>query len=228
MTELKQRSTDWRMKRNGEVTCSRYSDIKPPRSKSEGVPLSNGELIGATALAYLDELLTEMLTGKPQDRLAKVPAIEHGNFYEPIHREAAQVLLRERFDRELILPEGELAYVSHPTEPHIGGSPDYAVGDTEGGEMKCPWNACKHMAYIRTGREKFILEHQHQVQGMMWITGWQRFYCSSYHPDFPSELQLILWPVERDDAFIRKLESRVLAFRDLLLEEYARLSGGPF
>lgn len=211
------------MLRCGDVTASRAKDIKPPRSKSDGYPMSNGELIGAAAFAYLEELLAELLTDKPQDRLAGAAPIQHGNFYEEVHREHAESELRERFGKDLILPEGELAYITHPTEPHIGGSPDYGVGDDAGGEMKCPYDPSKHVAYLRRGLDWWMREHRDQVTFILWITGWKRYYVSSFHPDFPKDLQLIMWEVERDELYINRLASRVLAFRDLLLEEYNRL-----
>ena len=240
MAELTQRSTEWRALRCGDVTASRFSDIKKPRSGSEGYPMNNGDEIGLTAFAYLEELLAELFTGKPQDRLGGVAAIQHGNFYEEVHREHAQSILRERFGAELSLPTGDLAYVAHPTEPHVGFSPDYGVGDAAGGEMKCPYDPAKHVAYLRRGRDWFMKEHRDQVYGAMWIKGWDEYYVSSFHPDFPENLQCVLWTVKRKgaalgigsrespvtaEAYINRLGSRVLAFRDLLLEEYNRLGG---
>ena len=223
--ELKQRSMEWRKLRCGDVTASRFKDIKKPRSKSDGYPMGNGELIGGTAFGYLEELLAEIFTGKPQDRLGNVPAIQHGNFYEEVHREHAQEQLLQRFGKDLILPTGDLAYVIHPTEPHVGGSPDYGVGGDAGGEMKCPYDPAKHVAYLRRGVDWWLKEHEAQVQGIMWITGWTTYYVSSFHPDFPKEHQMILWEVDRSELYINSLASRVLAFRDLLLEEYNRLRG---
>ena len=223
--QLTQRSTAWRAVRCGDVTASRFKDIKKPAKKSEGYPLINGELIGSTAFGYLEELLAEIFTNKPQDRLGKVPAIMHGNFYEEVHREHAQNKLLEQFGKDLILPTGDLAYVAHPTEPHVGGSPDYGVGEDAGGEMKCPYDPAKHVAYLRRGLDWWMRAHEAQLKGMMWITGWRSYYVSSFHPDFPKELQLVMWKIDRDDIYIRALESRVLSFRDLLLEEYSRLGG---
>ena len=87
------------------------------------------------------------------------------------------------------------------------------------------YDPAKHVAYLRRGLDWWMKEHRDQVMGLMWITGWKKYYVSSFHPDFPTELQMILWEVERDESYIRLLESRVLAFRDLLLEEYNRLGG---
>lgn len=228
---LTQRSTEWRQLRCGDVTASRLKDIKRPQSKKDGYELSTGELIGATAFGYLDELLAELITGKPQDRF-RSQATDHGNEWEEVHREAACLVLRERFGEELILPEGEYAYVHHQTEPNIGCSPDYVVGGNRGGELKCPWSQAKHMGYIRQGLQRFLdadaKANTFQVQGSMWMAGWESYYVSSYHPDFPEDLQLVLWEVERDDDFIRKHEPRWLGFRDLVLAEYRRLVGGPF
>ncbi len=232
MAELLQRSTEWRALRTGDVTASRFQDIKGPRSKSEGYPMNNGERIGLTALRYLEELLAEMITGNPQDMVGNAPPIHHGNFYEEVHREHAERELKERFGQELFLPTGDLAYVSHPTEPNIGGSPDYGAGDgllvfgagpNKGGELKCPYNQSKHVSYLRRGVDWWLKEHKDQVMGLMWITGWEGYYVSSFHPGFPPELQMILWEVERDDIYIKRLESRVLAFRDLLFEEFNQL-----
>lgn len=236
MHELVQRSTEWRTLRCGDVTASRVKDIKGPKSKSEGYPLNNGDLIGLTAIAYLEEIVAELITGVPQDLgVGKAPAIQHGNFFEDVHREHAKAELQSRFGRDLFLPTGDLAYIEHPTEPHIGGSPDYGAGDplmgfgvgaTAGGELKCPFSQSKHVAYLRRGVEWWLKEHKDQVMCLMWLAGWDRYFVSSFHPAFPEELQMVMWEVERDDIYITRLASRVCAFRDLVLEEYNRLEGG--
>lgn len=224
MPELTQRSMAWRVLRLGDVTASRFKDIKKPRSKSDAYPLNNGDLIGETAFLYLEELLAEIMFETPQDRLANVASIQHGNFWEDVHREHAQAELLQRFGKDLILPTGDLAYISHPTEAHIGGSPDYGVGDDAGGEMKCPFDPKNHVGYLRRGVDWWLKKHVDQVQGLMWITGWKTYYVSSFYPS-RKEYRLILWKIERDELHINRLASRVLAFRDLLLEEYTRLGG---
>ena len=228
MTTLTQRSTEWRLLRVGDVTASEFKHLREPE---RGGWEAKGLKWLSTARTYLDLKVAELIIGQPQDLdIGKIPAVRRGNELEYEHRSTAKELLRERFGLNLLLPEGDHAYIAHPSEVHVGFSPDYLVEDKDeivaGGEMKCPTPA-NHYRYWRMGRDAYLRDHIDQIYGGMWIKNLQTYYVSSFHPKF-GQNALIMWEVKRDEEYIKTLAKRVCLFRDMLLEEYQKITGGPF
>lgn len=227
MTELQQRSTVWRMRRCGVVTASRFSDIMTqPRTKAAQYAGEWSE----TAKAYLLEKLAELLTGQPADRFQSAPT-KWGTEWEAEAFEKAVPVVAERFGCAIGRPEGQFAFIEHHSEPAIGCSPDGVIGDDGLLELKCPWNPLNSLRTVLSGA--MPEKHEAQVQGSLWCTGRRWYAFCSYDPRFERSGvdPLFVARVERDDSYIdRELAPRVLRFRDLLLEEHARLTGGkaPF
>ena len=90
-----------------------------------------------------------------------------------------------------------------------GASPDGYVSDDGGLEIKCPYQTAIHIETLQKGMPK---EHTPQVQGCMWISGRQWWDFVSYDPRLPEALQLYVQRIERDQAFIDKLEEEVRRF----------------
>jgi len=214
---LKQRSTEWRRLRLGDVTASRFGDVlTKPRTKAEEW--------SKTAESYLNELLSELIHCVPGDKW-RSDATDWGTAQEPEAFARAIPAIEAVFHQSLDMPVGEFAYIHHPTEPYIGCSPDGIIGDDGLLELKCPYNGAK---WIAAKRRRLTLpkENLAQVQGQLWVTGrkWTAFcyfdprvQASGLDPLF------IVW-VERDAEYIEKtLAPRVLSFRDYLRSEYDRL-----
>lgn len=226
--DVQQRSDAWRKMRLGDVTASRFHcPLTQPRTKSARLA---GEW-SATAESYLNELLSELLHCAPSDTW-RSDATDWGTENEPHAFEAAIPVVEERFHEKLSLPEGEHAYIHHPTEPHIGCSPDGVIGGDGLLEIKCPYNGAKWIAMKRRGLT-LPAENRAQVQGSLWVSG-RRWYAFCY---FDSRVAnsgidpLLMMRVDRDDTYIDEvLAPRVLAFRDYLTSEYERLTheGRPF
>lgn len=225
-TELKQRSVVWRKRRCGIVTASRNADIMTnPRSKQDQYDGKWSE----TARSYMLEKLAELLTGVPADRF-RSKATDWGTEWESKAREQAVPVIQQRFGTDVQLPEGEFAFVEHPSEPHVGCSPDGILGDDGLLEIKCPWNPTNHLRTVLWG--EMPEKYEPQVQGQLWVTGRKWLAFCSFDPRLEhSGLDpLFVKRIERDDEYIdRELAPRVRRFRDWLLEEYERLVGkAPF
>lgn len=222
MTELKQRSMIWRHLRVGDVTASRFRDVMThPRTKRAK---EAGEM-SQTAESYLQEKLAELLTGEPADRLVGLAAPAWGADWEEVAREKATPIIRDRLGKDVQLPEGEYAYMTHATEAGIGCSPDGIIGDDGLLELKCPYNSRYHVATILNQRRGIPAEHLPQVQGSLWVTGRTWYFFVSFDPRMPEEWQMVTIPVERDEEYIERLAAKVVAFRDRLYQTYQEITG---
>lgn len=232
MTIMQQRSPEWRERRLGMVTASRFKSVlTPPRTKAAKAA---GEM-SATAKTYAHDLLTEMLISQPSDRFENA-TMRWGTEWEPVAFERA-VKAIGNLGLEVEMAEGEFAFIEHPGKAAIGCSPDGIIGDDGLLELKCPYNPRVHLETVLSGQ--MPKEHKAQVQGSLWVTGRKRYVFASYHHAFEgSFLSHGLWfiNIDRDDAYIdTELEPAVVDFRQRLDYEYAQLeerfrvtSGAPF
>jgi len=173
-----------------------------------------------TAEQYLDDNLAELWTGQPMDEIRSA-ATDWGTEVEPLAVSELRDLYRGSFQS----PEGELAYIHHPTEPFIGCSPDGFIDDDGVIEIKCPYNSGKWVRAYRKGL-RLPSEYIPQVQGQMWITGRQWCLFVYFDPRMDSIGDpLMETRIDRDDAYIdNTLAPRVIAFRNYLRAEYDRLA----
>lgn len=185
-----QGSTQWLFDRVGFCTASRFKDVMD-KLKS-GKP-------GAKRETYLWETVIERLTGQPQDHFTSA-AMQYGIESEPLARMA--------FESKTGCLAEEVGFIKHPTIDLCGGSPDGLIDDG-GLEIKCPWNSANHLKTVRDGMPE---EHIAQVQGLMWITERRWWDFVSFDPRMPEPLQLYVQRIERDDAYIAKLEAEVISF----------------
>lgn len=192
----RQGTADWHAARLGKITASRFADVM---SNGRGGGLSK------TAESYLLELVSETYTRVPASQVDTL-ALRHGREYE-----AAARLEYEESTSQIVVETG---FIQHPRHELVGGSPDGLVGSDGIIEIKCPLTPQRHAAVLLSG--EMPDEHKYQVQGLLWITG--RRWCDfcSYHPDWPSNLRLVVVRVERDEALIENIQSRVLEFEGLL------------
>lgn len=89
-----------------------------------------------------------------------------------------------------------------------GCSPDALMPPLRRGlELKCP-KASTHISYLLGGKVPTI--YKPQIQGSMWVTGYESWDFMSYHPD----LDPLLIHVERDEVYIAGLEVAVRLFKE--------------
>lgn len=191
MELIEQRTHAWLMARVGMVTASRFKDVLA-RLKS-----------GAPAQArkdYLVEVVCERLTGEPAQRFVN-SAMQWGTEMEPHAREAYVKRTGRAVD--------EVGFVKHP-ELAAGVSPDGIV-ELEGLiEIKCPSTA-NHLDTLLNGMPE---QHLAQIQGQLWITGYDWADFVSYDPRLPRGLDLHIQRIERDQGFIDHLDNEVRRFID--------------
>lgn len=98
----------------------------------------------------------------------------------------------------------QVGFVFKNESRSVGCSPDGLL-ESAGVEIKCPMLKT-HTKYLL--EEKLPTDYFTQVQGSMWVCGFDMWYFMSYYPGMP---HLIL-EIKRDDTFIGKLEIAMATF----------------
>lgn len=206
-----QGSLEWHLQRFGVFTASEFKNaLTQPRTikdreagklSESASTLVNNKIVEIYLLQNGDnEVIKEYLK---LDR-RQIKAFEWGHKYEP---EAISTFAKKF--RKTVLPSGFVEYSGSNSEliGWVGGSRDGVVaGERALIEVKCPINA-KYQIDRLESPELFFKEHRAQVLGNMWITNADKGYLLSYYPHFPEPLNLVVYEVKRDEAFIAELES---------------------
>lgn len=206
-----QRTTDWYQIRLGKVTASRMGDLMGRTQKG----------YAATRAAYMDELLSERLTGQKADRFSSA-AMQWGTEMEPKAREAYEAIT----GNDVV----ETGFVPHPGIPMFGASPDGLIGKDGLIEIKCP-NTATHVKTVVSGKinQKYLLQMQTQL--LCTDRAWCDFV--SFDPRLPEAEQIWIERVFRDEDVIAQIEAEtkkfltelneiVTAFRQLVTSNSAR------
>jgi putative phage-type endonuclease len=199
---MEQRTEEWFTARLGKVTASRVADIIAKTKSGYSTSRAN----------YMAELVCERLTGKQGDSFSNA-AMVWGTNTEPMARAAYEAF-------EGVLVE-ETGFVSHPTIPMAGASPDGLVLEDGLVEIKCG-NPATHINTMltQTVPGKYVT----QMQWQMACTG--RDWCDfvSFDPRMPEHMQLFIKRVARDGNMIMDLEREVERFLADLDEKISALS----
>lgn len=199
---MKQGSVEWQEARCGCATASRFSDVLAKIKSGESASRRN----------YRAEIVVERLTKIPTEHFTTAE-MRRGTEQEPYARMAYEALTGAFVE--------EVGFVRHPTIACAGASPDGLIG-TEGGlEIKCP-NTAQHINALLNGMDP---DHVAQVQGNMWVSGRKWWDFVSFDNRMPAHLQLYVVRVNRDDAYIAKLEAEVKTFLASVDELIDRLNG---
>jgi hypothetical protein len=112
-----------------------------------------------------------------------------------------------------------VGFIQHDTLM-AGCSPDrLVVGKKKGVEVKCVLTHVQVETILSGG---YPSEHKAQIQGGMWITGFEEWDFASYSPDMPKHRRLYVYTVKRDEAYIKQLEAEVPLPRFLAEVDLAR------
>lgn len=195
-----QGNDEWLQARLGKVTASRFADVL---SK-----LRNGTE-SASRKKYKVELVLERLTGESTDSYSN-QSMDWGVEQEPY----AKIAYMEKYQK----PITEYGFVEHKSIKDVGCSPDGGIDKSGGVEIKCP-DTTTHIETILG--QKTPSKYMAQMQGQMWVMDWEYIDFVSFDPRLPDYLQLFVKRVERDDKYIRNLETEVVLFKAevLLLEQ---------
>lgn len=197
---MEQGSKEWHASRAGKATASRFSDVMS--FKKDGNEM-------AARRDYRTQVAIERLTGKHLDGYVSF-AMREGTEREPLARAA--------FEATTGLYVSEVPFIEHP-DLLAGCSPDGLIGEASGVEIKCP-QPTKHFEYLSLPAGGVPEEYLFQVQGSMWITGRPEWYFTSFNPDFPGALQLVVRRVARDEKIISALSVGVEKFLEEVEEAF--------
>jgi len=191
MIELMEQGTEaWFNIRIGKVTASRVADVLAKTKTGYSTTRDN----------YMAQLVCERLTGQKGESFTNA-AIQHGIETEAYARAAYEA----RYD---VLVD-EVGFVSHPTIEMSGASPDGLVGDDGLIEIKCP-NTATHIETLLS--ESVPNKYYTQMQFQIACTG--RKWCDfvSFDNRLPTELQMFVKRVPRDDMYIKLIEDEIVKF----------------
>jgi putative phage-type endonuclease len=198
---MEQRTNEWRQARLAKVTGSRVADVIAKTKTGYGASRAN----------LMADLIVERLTGQPASTFTNAH-MEWGTEQEPHARAAYSARTGELVE--------EVGFIDHPRILNSGASPDGLVGDEGLVEFKCPATAT-HLDTLLAGEvpSKYIP----QMQWQMACTN--RAWCDfvSYDPRLPEHLRMFVKRVERDDAYIKMLETEVTKFLTELEEKLTQL-----
>lgn len=190
-----QGTPEWLADRAGRATGSRAKDILAKIKTGEAAARRN----------YRTQLVTERLTGQPQESGFVNDAMRWGTAQEPYARMAY-----ESATGNLV---SEMGFIYLP-EMMAGCSLDGLI-DEGGGvgilEVKCPVSAT-HVEYLTAG--KLPSEHKPQVLHNVYVTGADFADFVSFDPRMPEKLQLFKVRWERNDAEIAEYEAELKEFLD--------------
>jgi hypothetical protein len=180
---------EWMRKRAGRITCSRFGDLI-------GEGRSKDAVFTQTGYAYLQLLVAERLGSWYSFSNS---ATQWGTNNEPIAIEEYQRLTGIDVDST---PFNFLEY-----NAFIGGTPDGLVHSDGTIEVKCPFNPSVHIGTLLS--KTVPKEYEWQVHGHMLVT--DRKWCDfiSYDPRIEGKQKIAIVRVERDDAKIAFLKSRL-------------------
>jgi putative phage-type endonuclease len=191
MIELMEQGSDaWFNIRIGKVTASRVADVLAKTKTGYSTTRDN----------YMAQLVCERLTGQKGESFTNA-AMQHGTETEPLARAAYEAL------RDVLVDE--VGFVSHPTIEMSGASPDGLVGEDGLIEIKCP-NTATHIETLLS--ESVPNKYYTQMQFQIACTG--RKWCDfvSFDNRLPTELQMFVKRVPRDEMYIKLIEDEIVKF----------------
>lgn len=196
IVDVEQGTDAWFACRAGRATASEFSSV-----------LAKGQ--GKTRASYMRRVIAERLMGKPLEDTYRNAHMDRGTEQEPLARMAYELLTDNIVQK--------VGFCQHDSLM-AGCSPDgFVLDQPKGAEIKC---------VIPTVQVETILrgecppEHKAQVQGNLWITGYETWDFFSFSPDLPEPNRTFLFTVTRDEDYINVLENEVRSF---LLEADAKL-----
>lgn len=193
-----QGSASWLEARTGVITASRFRDALDC--------LKNGNP-NEKSIRYAAQVAVERISGDANDETFVNWQMKRGSELEPVARLAFETATG------LLVQEAGIALTD---DRCFGYSSDGFIGDDGCIEIKCPAAADKLVALWR---DRDLSEYRHQIQGGLWLTGrkWCKFIM--YAPQLAKVgKELMVEHVERDEAFIEKMELDLLKFAERVAE----------
>jgi len=187
---IEQGTDEWFAARIGKVTASRVADVIAKTKTGYSSSRDN----------YMAQLICEQLTNQKGESFTNA-AMQWGTETEPLARISYEVAQNVLVD--------EVGFIPHPKILMAGASPDGLIGDNGLLEIKCP-NTATHIDTLLS--ETVPGKYNTQMQFQMACT--DREWCDfvSFDNRLPTELQLFVKRVPRDNVFIRLIEGEIVQF----------------
>lgn len=172
-----QGSDGWNQARAGRFTASEmWKLMTEPRTN---VAKERGDL-SEGAMTYVNEKVAETLTGQPKAESYSYPIV-YGKELEP---QAIEYFVKRTgfvYEPALFVPFGDYA----------GGSPDGYINDTDGLEVKCPFNSANMVDYLML-TDQWDLKRNHsnhywQCMSNLLFTGKDKWHFVAYDPRMQEE-----------------------------------------
>ena len=199
---IEQGTPEWFAQRLGKVTASRVADVIAKTKTGYSTSREN----------YMAQLICERMTGAVAESYTNT-AMQWGTDNEPLARAAYEAAKDVLVD--------EVAMITHPRIDAAGASPDGLVGDDGLVEIKCP-NTATHIDTLMS--QAVPTKYNTQMQWQMACTDRQWCDFVSFDPRMPTELQLFIKRVPRDNDYIAMLEKEILSFLEELDEKVSKLN----
>jgi len=212
--EVEQGSDEWLALRRCRITASRL-----------GVVMSKPSTQGYQKLQR--QIAQELNGYEPVEEDA--PWFAHGKEQEPRALGQYQWEYNVNIAHDVFLIHKEYDWFGASPDlfeiipPPADQKPDLSICDT-GGEIKCRAMYKTYLKYVRMAEKMEAIdpfksvpaENRFQVQGAMWMTGFESWYFINYYEghDFEGREQRLIHRVEipRDQDLIDRMELRCLAF----------------
>ena len=201
-----QGSEAWKLERAGHVTASNVDAVlsRSRDRKSEG----------ATRRNYKARIVSEILTGRPQEDPWSNKAMDDGLELQPFACASYEIATSMLVD--------EVGFIRHPILQRSGASCDGLVGTDGAVEFKCPFPAT-HIDYRLEGGAP--VKYLPQMQWEMACTGRKWVDFVSYCPAFDGDLQLFVVRVPRSEAEIQRITAEINQFNREVDEIIEKLTG---
>ena len=195
---FEQRSETWYRAKAGVPGASSFDNIITP----SGNPSKSAE-------GYAYQLAGEKILGRIEESYMSF------DMQKGIEREDKA---REHYEFVTDTEVKQVALVYKNESRNVACSPD-GLMDDEGLEIKCP-KLKTHVGYM-LDHNALIKKYFVQVQGSMWVCGFDSWVLMSYYPG----LEPVILTVKRDHEFTDKLETEMISFILKLNKVYGKLKG---
>lgn len=189
LLNCEQGSEAWSQARLGIPTASQFDRI-----------VTASGTTSKQATGYLAELLAEHISGEA----ATIPPtadMQRGTELEPAARAC--------YELETGHDVAQVGGVYLDESRTVMASPDGLIaGMRRGLEIKCP-KLATHIRYIL--EDALPTQYVLQVQGGMWVTGYDEWDFVSYCPDYAAQ-PIYIQTIKRNNALIAKMDKHIRAF----------------
>jgi putative phage-type endonuclease len=192
---IEQHSEAWHEARCGRVTGTRFKNLVSKETTDSYKDL-------------VTNIACEIITGEAEETYVS-PAMQYGIETEPEARREYETITDAIVTQVgFVIPDEE-----HKYHNWIGISPDGLLPDDGILEIKCPL-ARTHFEYIERG--VLPAEYRYQVQGQLFVTGFNYCHFMSYVPGMKPFIIEVLPDAELFELFNQRLDKLILEVEEKL------------